>query len=135
MHFHRKINHSRSLSARIPKPITDSDSSWKTAPEFLREVSPAHRELLEHGRKKNIFFFISFDSLKKTKVMKNFLDFLDLIWWSYKVNNKKGVWEIAKKHVFQYFTCNSVIFQPFILSNISFERPHKTEQKSLLRGY
>ena len=77
---------------------------YRRMPEILREVSPAHRELLEHGRKKNIFFLISFDSLKKTKVMKNFLDFLDLVWWSYKVNNKKGVWEIAKKHVFQYFS-------------------------------
>jgi len=56
----------------------------------LREVSPAHRELLEHGWKKNIFFFISFDSLKKTKVMKKFLDFWTLFDGVIKLTTRRG---------------------------------------------
>jgi hypothetical protein len=35
MHFYRKIDDSSFLSAQIMKPMTYSDSSWKTAPESL----------------------------------------------------------------------------------------------------
>ena len=36
---------------------------------------------------------------------------------------------------FQYFGYNSVIFHPFFLRHISFERAHQTEQKSFLRNF
>jgi len=58
----------------------------------------------------------------------------DLIWQSYKCWNKRKSNKPKKKHLL-CFTYISIIFCPFRLTNISFERAHITEREKFRSAF